>query len=85
MPAADKTVIEHLQDGAVQGDGRIVRAGSAGGRGDAEHDKAHVVHGRVGHQPLEVRLAVGGQRAKDDRRGRQEGQRTGKVSSLQPG
>ena len=52
----------------------FVPAARAGCR-DTKHYKAHVIHGRVGNESLEVCLSVSGKRTKDDCGGRKESQR----------
>ena len=77
-----KSVVEHLQHRAVQGDMRVESPDRFGGRGDSEQDEAHVIDRGVRDQPFEVRLTVGRERAEDDGRDGQEGQRTRKIRRL---
>src|SRR5688572_27473385 len=75
-------MIEHLEDGSVQGYGCIVRTGCQRGRRYTEHHKAHMIHGRVRYQPFKICLSKGRECAEDDGGCSQQGQRAGKYLCL---
>ena len=61
---------------------RVASARGEGGRRNAEHDEAHVIHRRIGHQALEVGLAERAKGSKDNGCGGKQSQRKGKVLGL---
>ena len=75
-------MIEHLQHGPVHGDMCVRRAGRQAGRGDTQHNEAHMIHGRVRDQPLEVCLGVRGESTEDDGRDGKEGKPAAEGSRL---
>src|SRR5258705_13959153 len=77
-----KSMIEHLQDCAIQGDMPVGRSGGQTGRGNTKYYEPHMIHGRVCDKSLEVRLSEGGKRTKDDCRDSKESQRACKSLRL---
>ena len=82
-------MVEHLQHHASGGNraakahGRVTAASHPRGCRNAQYHKAHVIDGRIRHQPLEVALPICGERAEHNRDHRQKCERrSGRVRFL---